>query len=379
MPRKKSSPKRKVKKRKKTSPKAKKSQKRKKERKKEKTKKPFLIKFEKSPIISPKPENGWENWQTFNPGVILLENKVHFIYRAIGEDGISRFGYALSEDGFKIKERLNYPVYEHISPFPFFNNFNFASGGSIGGCEDPRLTRVNNEEKIYMIYTAFDSQLRLALTSIKVKDFLNKNWRWQSPVFISPPNEIHKNWVLFPEKIKGKYAILHSLNPSIQISYFENLEFDGKTFIKSYWDPLPAKEYWHWESKIKGVGPVPLKTKFGWLIFYHAHDKLEPEKYKVGAMLLDLNEPTKVIVCAKEPVIEPSEDFENNGFKPGVVYACGAVIKDEKLLVYYGGADNYVSCAWANLNDFLEALISESKPKLKLKKEKLKKKVLKQK
>lgn len=72
-----------------------------------------LVRSEENPIISPKPENNWEAWQTFNPGVILLDNKIHILYRAIGEDGISRLGYAISYDGFKIDERLSYSVYQH--------------------------------------------------------------------------------------------------------------------------------------------------------------------------------------------------------------------------------------------------------------------------
>lgn len=72
-----------------------------------------LVRAEENPIIEPRPEHDWEAWQTFNPGIILLEGKVHFLYRAIGQDGISRLGYAASQDGFKIDERLSSPVYEH--------------------------------------------------------------------------------------------------------------------------------------------------------------------------------------------------------------------------------------------------------------------------
>jgi len=90
-----------------------------------KVKKKFLVltKLQENPIISPKPENDWEAWQTFNPGVVLLNNKVHFLYRAIGEDGISRLGYAVSSDGFAVDERLPYPVYEHKTKERVFNPF----------------------------------------------------------------------------------------------------------------------------------------------------------------------------------------------------------------------------------------------------------------
>lgn len=326
----------------------------------------ILAKSLEGPIISPKTENSWEAWQTFNPGVILLKDKVHFLYRAIGEDGISRLGYAVSGDGFKIDERLPQPAFEHpLTNNPSFNFFSFASGGSFGGCEDSRPVRVNKEDTLYMTYTACDQGLRVGLTSIKVEDFLNRKWRWKPPVFISPPGQVHKNWVIFPEKIKGRYAILHTLNPQISIDFFDSLEFDGKTYINSYYNREPKGSHWNWEGRIRGVGPPPVKTKEGWLIFYHAEDRRDPGKYKVGAMLLDLETPAKVLCCSKEPILEPSELYENDGFKPGVIYASGAVIKEGCLLVYYGGADSCVCVAYSDFEEFLAQLKKEIKPELK--------------
>jgi predicted GH43/DUF377 family glycosyl hydrolase len=78
----------------------------------------LLQKFD-APIILPNPTNYWEARQTFNPGVILLDNKIYFLYRAIGTDGVSRLGYTFSNDGFSIEERLPYPVYEHKPIFLF--------------------------------------------------------------------------------------------------------------------------------------------------------------------------------------------------------------------------------------------------------------------
>lgn len=321
-------------------------------------------KIKENPIIAPKPENNWEAWQTFNPGVILIDSKVHFLYRAIGEDGISRLGYAISSDGFHIDERLSYPVYEHKIKERIFYIFSYLSGGSFGGAEDPRLVRVDDEDVLYMTYTACDDGLRVALTSIKVEDFLNKRWKWKKPVLISPPSEVHKNWSIFPEKINGKYAILHSIKPNIQIEYVDSLEFDGTTYIKSIHDGGPRKRCW--DKWLRGAGAPSLKTKYGWLLFYHAMDN-DWSKYKVGVMLLDLKDPTKILHRAKKPVLEPEEFYENNGYKPGIVYVSGAVVKNGNLLVYYGGADNYVGIAYANLDEFLEALRKESKPRFKLK------------
>ncbi len=323
-----------------------------------------LNKSKNNPIISPKPENIWETWQTFNPTVILLNNKVHFLYRAIGEDGISRLGYAVSNDGFNIDERLPYPVYEHQIKEKIFDVISYCSGGSWGGAEDPRIVRVDKENILYMTYTACDNGLQVGLSAIEVNDFLNKKWKWKPSTLISSPNEVHKNWVIFPEKINGKYAILHSIKPHIQIEYRDDLKFNRSDYINSFYGGGPQKGCW--DKWVRGVGAVPIKTKDGWLVFYHAMDN-DWSKYKVGAMLLDINDPTKILYRSKKPILEPNEYYENNGSKRGVVYASGAVIKEEDLLIYYGAADSYICVAYSNLNKFLEALKKEVKPKLKRK------------
>lgn len=324
----------------------------------------LLTKFIENPIISPQLKNGWEAWQTFNPGVIFLKEKIHFLYRAIGHDGVSRLGYAASDNGFYINERLPYPVFESRGHKEIFNLFSYFSGGSWGGVEDPRIVWIKEDDTLYVTYTAFDGGLRVALTSIKVKNFLDKKWLWKIPQVISTPGQMHKNWVLFPEKIRGKYAILHSISPSISITYFDTLEFTEGNYIDSYYYGNVRRKN-HWEHWIRGVGAPPLKTQEGWLLFYHAMDS-DSTKYKVGAMLLDLDDPTKIIRRAKEPILEPEEHYENNGSKAGVVYVSGAVVKDGELFVYYGASDSYVGVAHADLKEFLEAIPREVKPKMKL-------------
>jgi len=319
-------------------------------------------KFSGNPIISPKGENFWESNQTFNPGAVLIDDEVHFIYRAVGNDGISRFGKAKSRNGLIVNERVNFPVYQHqlirdlyTSSFRVqrFPSSNISSGGSFGGCEDPRIVRVGDENKIYMTYTAWDRGLRMAITSIKVKDFISGRWNWDMPRLISPPGEVHKNWVIFPEKIKGKYAILHSVNPEILVTYVDSLEFTG--YLKSYHDGEVKSEDF-WEDRMRGAGPPPLKTNEGWLLFYHAIEKKDPGKYKLGAMLLDLKDPSKILYRSPGPILEPDKDYENSGFKPGVVYATGSVIKDDVVYIYYGAADSYVCVAYIGLKELMEIL-----------------------
>lgn len=327
--------------------------------------KPIVNRSKKNPIISPTPHNDWETWQTFNPGAILLKGKVHLIYRAVGSDGISRLGYAASKNGLNIYEKLPRPAYEQKMKERKFNIYSYFSGGSWGGAEDPRLVRVGKEDVVYMMYNAFDDGLRVALTSIKINDFLNKKWKWRQPIFISPPGQAHKNWLLFPEKIHGKYAIINSISPRIQITYLDNLEFKDKPYIESFHGGGPRKNVW--DKWVRGVGAPPIKTKYGWLIFYHAMDD-DWSKYKVGTMLLDLKDPTKILYRSKKPILEPKTFYENNGFKGGVVYVSGAVMKNRKLFIYYGSADTCVCVASVDLNEFLKNLKKDIEPKLKFKK-----------
>lgn len=328
--------------------------------------KPILKRVEENPIIEPIAEYSWESQYTFNPAAVYEDGKVHLVYRAIGNTGISVLGYAASRDGIHIHERLDKPCYVPQEPFespgeiPPIMPYHFMSGGGFGGCEDPRITKL--DDKFYMTYTAFNGIPRVALTSIKINDFLTKHWNWKKSVLISSPNEVHKNWVIFPEKVKGKYAILHSISPDILVDYFDSLDFDGKTYIKSYYNIEKRKGYW--DSWVRGVGPPPMKTNDGWLILYHAIDELEQDRYKMGAMILDYTDPTKILYRSAKPILSPDARYENEGFKPGIVYSCGAVIIKGQLFVYYGGADTVVCVATANLDEFLEQLKSSGPAKL---------------
>ena len=89
-----------------------------------------------------------------------------------------------------------------------------------------------------------------------------------------------------------------------------------------------------------------------------------PNRYKLGAMLLDLDDPTKMLYRSRTPILEPDFDYENQGFKAGVVYSCGAVINDGEFYVYYGGADSVTCVAMANLDTFLNELKTYGAPRL---------------
>lgn len=325
----------------------------------------------RNPILEPRGYS-WESKATFNPTAFVSSGKVHLIYRAVGEDDVSVLGYASSFDGHKIEERPTYHIYKREATLPNFNDTAFyaSGGGWCGGCEDPRVTLIG--DTIYLMYVAFDgwSSVRLALTSIKLADFKKQRWdRWEKPVLISPPGEINKNWVLFPEKINGKFAILHSFYPKILIDYFDDLNyFDGTRFLKSN-NTRPVDKNREWDSWFRGVGPTPMRIKEGWLVLYHAMDHKNPDRYRMGALILDAKDPKNVLFRSKKPILEPEEHYENHGHKWGVVYSCGAVIKDGRLFVYYGGADKFVCVASIKVSELVEDL--KKNKTIKLKKEKI--------
>jgi predicted GH43/DUF377 family glycosyl hydrolase len=323
-----------------------------------------------NPIISPS-FYSWESKATFNPAAVESNGKIHLLYRAVGEDDRSVLGYASTFDGFRIAERPTYAVYQRYKEKINYDepSVGYLSGGGwSGGCEDPRLSLI--DDTLYMLYVAFDGwgSVRLALTSIPFFDFKKKKWNWKKPILISPPGQINKNWAIFPEKINGKFAIIHSFYPEILVDYFDDLrELDGKKFIKSN-NTRPIDDTRTWDSWFRGIGPTPIKTKDGWLILYHAMDHKNSDRYRMGALLLDLNDPTKILYRSVNPILEPEEDYENNGHKWGVVYSCGAVVKNGELFVYYGGADKYLCVASINLSELLYDLKNSKTVKLKNKK-----------
>ena len=325
-----------------------------------------LERFVGNPVIYPAGNTYWESRATFNPTAFIHDGKVHVIYRAVGESDISTLGYGRSTDGYNITDRNFKPVFFHKNYFTDYENSQIHSsgGGWNGGAEDPRITKIG--DMLYMTYTAFDGwgSVRIGLTSISLSDFLNKKWNWKNPVLISPPGEVQKNWVIFPEKINGKYAILHSLSPEIMIEYVDSMdEFDGKKFIKSIHQNHPK---WQMREKgMRGVGGAPIRTKHGWLIFYHAMEPHEMHRYKIWAMLLDLKDPTKILYRSKKPILEPDAFYENQGHKAGVIYSCGAVVKGGDLFVYYGGADMVTCVATADLQLFLKDLKTSGITKMK--------------
>ncbi len=316
-----------------------------------------------NPILTPIPEHNWESRQTFNPAALLAEERVHLLYRAIGEDGVSRLGYACTINGTTIEERLSRPVYtclqvkaERVESLPY-GGFSYSSGGSWAGCEDPRLTRVG--DTVHMFFVAFDGYNipRLATTSIDYEDFARKRWGWRPARIISKPGVIDKSGCVLPEKVRGQYVVFHRVFPNILIDFLDSLDFQDSQYLEGRYSINVRRGCW--DSRKIGIGAPPIKTKHGWLVIYYGVDDLDANRYKMGAMLLDLKNPTQVLYRSRRPILEPVAHYENNGHKAGVAYPCGAAMLDGRLFVYYGGADSVVCAAMTETDRLLAALLKE--------------------
>jgi predicted GH43/DUF377 family glycosyl hydrolase len=328
---------------------------------------PVLVRYEGNPLLRPISNHPWESKAVFNPAAVYLDGCVHIIYRAIGDLDISSLGYAVSNDGFNISERLSRPVYVPRETFEGtafpqsepvdYTGLYTSGGGGYGGCEDPRITKI--EDTIYMTYVAYDgcSPPRVALTSISVEAFLKRRWIWKKPVLISRPGITNKNACIFPEKIGGKFVIFHRVFPDICIDILENLDFDGESkWLETKYCIQPRQYFW--DNRKVGAGATPIRTDKGWLLIYQAVDALDScYFYNIGAMLLDINNPARVLARSKSPALSPQAEYELEGLKPGVVYPCGAVVINKVLFVYYGAADEFTCVAAAELNEFLDRLL----------------------
>jgi predicted GH43/DUF377 family glycosyl hydrolase len=110
-----------------------------------------------------------------------------------------------------------------------------------------------------------------------------------------------------------------------------------------------------WESRKVGIAGPPLATKAGWLVIYHALCE-EKNVYRLGAMLLDRHHPENILYKLPYPILEPSEEYESQGLRPGTVYSCGGVIIKNRLFVYYGAADQVIGVATIKMADLFTAL-----------------------
>lgn len=329
-----------------------------------------LTKYAQNPILSPNEANPWESLCVCNPGAWYENGKFSLLYRAAGndEEHYIHFGLAESDDGFRFRRVSDKPVF---SPS--------ADGPDAGCVEDARIVKFDDTFFITYAYRPFPPgqywklgpdevltydtpasaplSIRNNVTNtglLMSKDLIN----FKRLGRITKSNLDDRDVILFPERVNGRFAMLHRPkgwtgeaygceHPAIWISFSDDLlEWDNSRLL--------ASGTFGWEKKVGGSTP-PLKTDEGWLTLYHGVD--DKGIYRVGVMLLDLADPTKVIARASDFILEPEHDYEFEGFYKGCVFPTGNVIVGDTLYVYYGGADKYCCVATCNVGELLEFVL----------------------
>lgn len=306
--------------------------------------------FEGNPILKPAMELEWQKKGAFNPAAVYEGGKVHIVYRGQADDGTSVFGYATSLDGLHIDEHYHAPIYIPRE------NFEKPTHPGNSGCEDPRITKI--DDRFYMTYTAYDgtNPPRVALTSIAVKDFLERKWNWDKPKLISPPGVDDKDSCIIKRKNGQGFVAFHRLGNVIWLDFLRDLAFPQDKYL-SGGIMAQARED-KWDNVKIGISCPPIETEHGLLLIYHGVSN-PGNVYKVGAMLLDPDDPRKILGRTDEPLLEPETPYEKEGQVPNVVFPCGAVVINDTIYLYYGGADSVTGVATMSLTTLLDVLLGK--------------------
>lgn len=259
--------------------------------------------------------------------------------RIINYDGtdylttISHLRLLFSEDGITFSEDAQY--------LSLFGEGDYESYG----IEDCRVSQI--EDTYYLTYTM------VSPNGVGVGLRTTKDWKKfeKKGMIFSPHN---KDCAIFEEKINGKYYALHRpSSPELGGNYIWLAE---------------SPDGWHWgnhkciaktrsgmfDSKRLGAGAAPIKTEKGWLEIYHGAN--EENRYCLGALLLDLKDPSIVIARSETPIMEPFAEYEQTGFFGNVVFTNGHIVEGDTVKMYYGAADEHVCLANFSITHLLKTL-----------------------
>jgi len=314
---------------------------------------PAIRRHEANPVLSAK-DVPYDAGLVFNAGVTKYQGRYVMVFRNDLADlaarrlkGTIHLGIAFSRDGIRweVENRILFPDPAH----PFYRAY------------DPRLTVLDG--RLYLCFALAGHGTRGGLA---VTDDLH---RWETLSISAPDN---RNMVLFPEKIEGKFFRLERPFPIYSRSRSKD-RFDtwySDSPDCKYWGNsglLFAVEHVPFANDKVGPGAPPVKTPKGWLTAFHAVD-LDPsrgkngwekawrKRYTAGIMLLDLNDPRKVIGMSKEPLLAPEAPYEiSGGMRNNVIFPGGMILeKSGEVKIYYGAADTVECLATADVGDLLK-------------------------
>ena len=336
-----------------------------------------LQRYSGNPILSPHPDHPWEDLAVFNPAAWYDEanHQVILLYRAAEShpDYKCYFGLATSTNGYDFTRVSHQPALS-----PSTEGFDGAT------IQDPRIIKMG--DWFYVTYAArhypfgqfwipggrdayktpdaspeFPHYLRTnaTLTGLAMtKDFKT----WIRAGWLTDPLLDDRDVILFPEKINGQFVLMHRPLEWIGDAYGTEhaaawiTTADDILGFKFTNSKLLIRNKYPWETAKLGINVPPIKTPHGWLTLYHAlgHDKF----YRIGALLLDLQDPSIVLHRTPDWLLQPEEDYEIEGFYRGVCFPCGMVNIDGTLFVYYGGGDKFCAVATCNFQQLIDHLLT---------------------
>jgi len=306
-----------------------------------------IKRYKNNPIIT-KNDVPYPVVTVHNAGVIKTDGRYLMIFRSHLSNGRSILGLAESLDGYRFEVRpepFMVPAQEGL--FAEYEQY---------GIEDPRICKI--EEDFFITYSAYSRHgVRVALA--KTKDFETV----EKVALITQADQ--RNVVLFPEKYDGRYIRLDrphtEINPwSIWISYSPDLIHwgDSKVIVK----PEP----YHWDEMKIGPGATPFRTDSGWLHIYHGVFRtMDGAVYRLGVMLHDLMDPSRILGVADEWILEPEDLWEVTGYVHNVVFTCGAVPEEDGTVkIYWGGADKVMCVGTACISDLVNLCLKKQRKPL---------------
>jgi len=290
-----------------------------------------------------------DNWpykanSVFNAAAAQVDGKTILLARVEDYRGISHLTVARSSDGIKDWQ---------IDPSPTLKPEPEKYPEELWGIEDPRLTWIQEMKKWAICYTSYSRGgplVSLAMT----EDFKT----FQRLGSVMPPED--KDAALFPVKFNGLWAMLHRPTPKsallgahIWISFSPNLKHWGE-----HQEIINAREGGWWDANKIGLCAPPMQTKHGWLILYHGvRTTASGSIYRLGLILLDLENPAKVLRRTDEWIFGPKALYEREGDVDDVVFPCGWIKKDDKVFIYYGAADSRICLATVDFQELLNFVL----------------------
>ena len=332
-----------------------------------------------NPIIWPG-KYEWRACNVYNPGVLLDDGRFFLYERAAGSLRPHQccVGMLESDDGVRFR---------HVGDEPVFTPA--MAGSPNGSVQDPRVVAIDGT--YYMTYAFRRFAWSCHPTGLGVPESHQTDFpdfdpaddsnqtrsgiavstdrvHWEHLAWATPPDLDDRDCILFPEKIGGRYAMLRrpigtvgtdtahgEEHPCIRISFSDDLH--------TWTEPeVVARPEFAWEDNRIGGSTPPVRTDAGWLVLYHGVENAHPATrrviYRLGAMLLDLDDPRKVVARAPSFIMEPEAYYERFGlFIPNVIFPTGNVVKDGLLWIYYGVCDTAIALATVPLDDLVNHIL----------------------